>query len=144
MNERPNCLVRCSVTVTLLALMLTACHLPLNRPECPPGQTLGAEQLHGNWTLHMAETSTPWTLSLGPHPEHLGSLRGELSQGAKRYPVVADLDGREFTMEESHDGQRIAATWLGLAVPGHCGRLIQGERIDKDQVRQGFVMSPAH
>lgn len=142
MKHRPICHVLWGATV-LLTLSLPGCHLAPTQPDCPPGQSLGADQLHGKWRLQMTETSPAWSLSLGPHPEHIGSLRGELSQGSKRHPVVADLDGREFTMEESHDGQRIAATWLGLAVPGHCGRLIEGERIDKDQARQGFVMRPA-
>lgn len=140
MNERWNPLVRRACAVTLLALAMTGCHLPLHPIDCPPGQTLGAERLHGDWTLTLKGGAAPWALSLGPHPEHVGSLRGELRQGTQRYPVVADLDGRDFTMEESHDGQRIAATWLGTAVPGHCGGLIQGERLDKDQARQGFSM----
>jgi len=140
MKERLNPLVRRAATVTLLALALAGCNMPLHRPDCPPGQTLGAERLHGTWHLELTGATAPWALSLGAHPEHLGSLRGELRQGTQRYPVVADLEGRDFTMEESHDGQRIAATWLGTAVPGHCGRLIQGERIDKNQARQGFSM----
>jgi hypothetical protein len=127
----------------LLALVLSGCNLPLQKPDCPPGQSLGADQLVGNWSLQMAGLSTPWALSLAPHPEHIGSLRGELRQGEQRYLVVADLEGREFTMEESHDGQRIAATWLGTAVHGHCGRWIKGERLVTDQAGQGFTMRPA-
>ena len=127
----------------LLALALSGCHLPLQTSDCPPGQSLGADQLLGNWTLPMAGMATPWALSLAPHPEHQGSLRGELRQGGQRHPVVADLEGREFTMEESHDGQRIAATWLGTAVHGHCGRWIEGERLATDQAGQGFTMRPA-
>jgi len=127
----------------LLAWVLSGCNLPLQTPDCPLGQSLGADQLLGNWTLHMAGMATPWALSLAPHPEHMGSLRGELRQGDQRHPVVADLEGREFTMEESHDGQRIAATWLGTAVHGHCGRWIEGERLATDQAGQGFTMRPA-
>jgi len=127
----------------LLALVLSGCHLPLQKPDCPPGQSLGADQLLGNWTLQMAGMATPWSLSLAPHPEHQGSLRGELRQGDQRHPVVADLEGREFTMEESHDGQRIAATWLGTAVHGHCGRWIRGERLATEQAGQGFSMRRA-
>ena len=63
--------------------------------------------------------------------------------GARVHAVVADLNGREFTMEESHDGQRIDATWLGTAVPGHCGRLVRGERLATDGSSQGFTMRPA-
>jgi hypothetical protein len=127
----------------LLALVMSGCNLPLQKPDCPPGQSLGADQLLGNWTLHIAGMTTPWALRLAPHPEHMGSLRGELRQSGQRYPVVADLEGREFTMEESHDGQRIAATWLGTALHGHCGRWIEGERLATGQAGQGFTMRPA-
>lgn len=123
-----------------LTLSLTGCQLSPTLPDCPAGQTLDADQLHGSWTLQLAGASGPWRLQLGPHPEHLGSLRGELTQGSARHPVVADLDGRDFTMEESHDGQRIAATWLGTAIPGHCGRLIQGVRQEQNQTAQDFTM----
>ena len=43
--------------------------------------------------------------------------------------VAADLDGDTFTMEESEDGQRIAATWVGTLVAGHCGRRLDGVRL---------------
>jgi hypothetical protein len=142
MKTFSNRLTRCSAAL-LWALVLSGCQLPLRTPDCPPGQALGADQLLGHWTLQMAGMATPWALSLAPHPEHLGSLRGELRQGDQRHLVVADLEGREFTMEESHDGQRIAATWLGTAVHGHCGRWIEGERLATDQAAQGFTMRPA-
>jgi hypothetical protein len=58
--------------------------------------------------------------------------------GQHRYAVVADFDDGEFTLEETHDGVRIAATWLGTPTPGHCGRLIQGQRLEKDQTGQSF------
>jgi hypothetical protein len=29
-------------------------------------------------------------------------------------------------------------TWLGTPTVGHCGRLIQGQRFEKDQAGQGF------
>lgn len=127
----------------LWALTLTGCNLALSPPDCPPGQLLGSDKLLGHWTVQLAGAAKPWTLSLHPHPEHLGSLRGELRQGDQRYPVVADLEGREFTMEESHDGQRIAATWLGTAVHGHCGRWVEGERLATGQAGQGFTLKPA-
>lgn len=143
MKTPPHRRLLCGAAMALQALLLTACQLAPVRPDCPAGQTLGADQLHGHWRLELAGSTAVWQLRLGPHPEHLGSLRGELQQGPVRYPVVADLDGREFTMEESHDGQRIAATWLGTAVHGHCGRLIQGERLQHGQQAQGFTMRPA-
>jgi hypothetical protein len=109
---------------------------------CPAPAEVKPEQLHGIWTVQLDGTGTPWTLQLGPHPEHQGSLRGELTQGTLRYPVVADLEGGEFTLEESHDGQRIAATWLGTVVAGSCGRVLQGQRIGPQERRQAFLMQP--
>jgi hypothetical protein len=132
-----------SASLLFLSLTLTGCHLALSPPDCPPGQSLGTDKLLGKWTVQMAGSTTPWALNLSPHPEHLGSLRGELRQGDQRYWVVADLEGREFTMEESHDGQRIAATWLGTAVHGHCGRWVQGERMATNQAAEGFSMRRA-
>ena len=87
---------------------------------CPAPAEVKPEQLHGIWTVQLDGTGTPWTLQLGPHPEHQGSLRGELTQGTLRYPVVADLEGGEFTLEESHDGARIAAKSgvIGDVAPG--------------------------
>jgi hypothetical protein len=109
---------------------------------CPAPAEVKPEQLHGIWTVQLDGTGTPWTLQLGPHPEHQGSLRGELTQGTLRYPVVADLEGGEFTLEESHDGTRIAATWLGTVLAGSCGRVLQGQRIGPQERRQAFLMQP--
>jgi hypothetical protein len=109
-------------------------------PACPVSADVQPEQLHGIWKVQLDGTGTDWSLQLEPHPEHRGSLRGELKQGAQRYPVVADLEKGEFTLEESHDGQRIAATWLGEVVPGSCGRALQGQRIGPQERRQAFDM----
>ena len=65
-----------------------------------------------------------------------------LAAAALVLPVVADLDNGEFTLEESHDGQRIAATWLGEVVAGRCGRVLQGQRIGPHERRQDFLMQP--
>jgi hypothetical protein len=111
-------------------------------PTCPAPKEVKPEQLHGIWAVQLDESGPQWTLRLGPHPEHQGSLRGELTQGTLRYPVVADLDNGEFTLEESHDGQRIAATWLGEVVAGSCGRVLKGQRIGPQERRQAFLIRP--
>jgi len=123
-----------------LSLGLNACqHLPTSN-ACPPAQDLTPETLHGQWTAHIAGEA-PWTLTLGPHPEHAGSLRGELTQGPQRHAVVADLEDGEFTLEETHDGQRIAATWLGSLTASSCGREIQGQRTLTGQSSRDFQIS---
>lgn len=126
---------------SLMALLtLSACNGLPTRLACPSGADMSAQMLQGQWTAQVGNEA-PWTLTLGPHPEHLGSLRGELTQGQQRHAVVADLDEGEFTLEESHDGQRIAATWLGNLPAQGCGRQIQGERIRAGQASQNFQIT---
>jgi hypothetical protein len=124
-------------SMAALFALLGCTHLP---PTCPSAADIQPKQLHGIWKVQLDGTGPDWSLQLEPHPEHRGSLRGELKQGAQRYPVVADLEKGEFTLEESHDGQRIAATWLGEVVPGSCGRALQGQRIGPQERRQAFDM----
>ncbi|WP_155820434.1 hypothetical protein [Limnohabitans sp. Rim47] len=123
-----------------LSLGLSACQQLPTRNACPTGQDLTPEMLNGQWTAQIAGEA-PWTLTLGPHPEHAGSLRGELTQGQQRHAVVADLDDGEFTLEETHDGQRIAATWLGSVTASSCGRQIQGQRALMGQSSRDFLIS---
>ncbi len=126
---------------SLLALLtLSACTGLMPRNDCPAAQDMTAEMLLGQWTVQVAGEA-PWALHLGPHPEHAGSLRGELVQGPYRRAVVADLDEGEFTLEETHDGQRIAATWLGSLPAAGCGRRIQGQRQLSDQTSQPFQIT---
>ena len=125
----------------VLAGLLSGCVTLPSRHTCPPNDK--AESLQGTWLAQLAGSGKAWTLQLAPHPEHTGSWRGELTQGDQRYAVVADLDDGEFTMEETHDGQRIAATWLGGRLAGDCSRTLHGQRIDQDQSRQTFTLRPA-
>ncbi len=136
-TTHPRLRLRLWATTSLVALVaLSGCtSLPRN---CPAD--VQPEQLHGVWTVQLDGTGPNWSLQLGPHPEHQGSLRGELTQGTLRYPVVADLDQGEFTLEESHDGQRIAATWLGEVVAGSCGQALRGERLGPQERGQAFDM----
>lgn len=124
----------------LAVLTLVACTGLMPRNDCPAAQDMTAEMLQGLWTVQLAGEA-PWALTLGPHPEHAGSLRGTLTQGPHRRAVVADLDEGEFTLEETHDGQRITATWLGSLPAAGCGRHIQGQRLLSDQRSQPFQIT---
>lgn len=125
----------------LIALLaLSACNLMPTRSACPTAQDLTPEMLYGQWTVQIAG-EMPWALTLGPHPEHAGSLRGELTQGQQRHAVVADLDDGDFTLEETHDGQRIAATWQGSLPTAGCGRQIQGQRTLAGQNSRSFLIT---
>lgn len=138
-TTHPRLRYRLWAATSLAALLaVSGCtSLPLS---CPTPAEVQPEQLHGVWTVQLDGAGPNLALQLGPHPEHRGSLRGELTQGALRYPVVGDLDHGELTLEESHDGQRIAATWLGEVVAGSCGSAVRGERIGPQERRQAFRM----
>ena len=127
--------------ISLIALLaLSACNLLPTRSACPTAQDLTPEMLYGQWTVQITG-EMPWALTLGPHPEHVGSLRGELTQGQQRHAVVADLDDGDFTLEETHDGQRIAATWQGSLPAAGCGRQIQGQRTLAGQNSRSFLIT---
>lgn len=121
---------------------LTACacaHSPMP-PSCPSGANLRPDMFFGEWQVQLAGATVPISLRLGPHPEHAGSLKGELMQGQHRYAVVADWDEGEFTLEESRDGVRIAATWLGKVQSGSCAQIINGTRQAGSGAEQHFEM----
>lgn len=123
---------------------LSACSSQAPAPGCAHAD-ITAEQLVGTWQVTLDGEKAPWTLVLRPHPEHEGSLRGALMQNPRHLAVVADIEDGELTMEESHDGQRIAATWLGQVQAGSCGQLIRGERLkgSSGPGPQGFEMRRA-
>jgi hypothetical protein len=107
---------------------------------CPAPHQISPEQLHGHWTVQVTGQPRMWLLQLGPHPEHQGSLSGQVDTGAQRYPVVADLEDGELTLEESHDGEHIAATWLGVLTPNGCGQTLTGQRQPEQGTATPFVM----
>jgi hypothetical protein len=89
--------------------------------------------LVGTWRIDWSDGArqrgeAPWTLTLAPHPEYEGSLKGSLSRGDEHHLVAADWDDQTLTMEESVDGQRISATWQATAAEGQCGREFRGGR----------------
>jgi hypothetical protein len=100
---------------------------------CPAAAEIEPQMFVGTWRIDWTDGARqrgeePWTLVLAPHPEYTGSLKGHLSRGSERQLVVADWDDETLTMEESHDGERIAATWQATATPGQCGRELRGRR----------------
>ena len=103
-------------------------------PACPSAAEIEPDLLVGRWQLEWTDGArqrgeAPWLLELDPHPEYAGSLKGSLNRGEEHHLVVADWDDEALTMEESVDGQRIAATWQATATPGQCGRELRGLRL---------------
>lgn len=128
---------------TCLAVItaLTACTTHTPRPTCHLPSEITPEMLVGEWIAQVIGQPSLWTVTLVPHPEHAGSLRGVVRQGGQRFQIVADLEDGEFTMEETYDGLRIAATWLGTPQIGTCGNTIQGQRTPSDHASQPFTLT---
>ena len=79
-------------------------------------------------------------LQLVANPRHAGSLAGEIDRQGVRARLAADIDNGELTLEESVDGKRIDATWLGEVIPGTCGHEIRGSWEPADGTPRAFVL----
>lgn len=96
-------------------------------------------QLHGLWQLTLwpedGDGSRP--VSTGavlfePHPEYTDGVRGHLKRSGPGNELQAlvsgDVDDGEFALDESADGVRIDAAWIGSLPPAACGHEIRGLR----------------
>jgi len=120
-------------TASWLLPLLAALAFGLPAPSfanapCPAAADVTPQQLVGLWRAEFDGKAPSATLLLEPHREYAQSLSGEINRDGTRARVAADLEQGEFTLEESADGQRISATWLGDVVEGSCGNEIRGRR----------------
>lgn len=106
-------------------------------PRCDSAAAMSVEQLVGLWQLTLwadnASTGTPVSqgaVLFQPHPEYPGSVRGRLKRTSPGNDVQALLSGDvvngEFNLDESDDGVRMSATWVGT--PAECGSRLHGVR----------------
>lgn len=93
--------------------------------DCPAPAAVGQRHMLGFWRAEL-DGRHGGTLLLEPHAEYRESLRGAIDRDGGRALVVGDIEDGDFTLEESADGKRISATWLGEVVAGSCGREIRG------------------
>ena len=93
---------------------------------CPKAAEVTHEHLLGMWRAEFEGLAQGATLLLERHPELKESVRGAINRNGERAEVSGDVDEGEFTLEESTDGSKIAATWQGDMVEGSCGREIRG------------------
>ena len=94
---------------------------------CPTAAQMDQRQLQGVWHTDLPGHGGATVLRLGQHPELAGSVRGTLERAGQTAQVVGDVHAGELTLEESLDGKRISATWLGDVVEGQCGKEIRGQ-----------------
>ena len=110
---------------------------PSPTARCTDAAPMPVEQLVGLWQLTLwADQGSPETpVSQGavlfrPHPEYPGSVRGRLKRTGPGNDLQAVLSGDvvngEFNLDESDDGVRMSATWVGT--PFNCGTRLKGVR----------------
>jgi hypothetical protein len=127
---------------SLLALLLAAaCGVASAQDACPHASEVRASDLFGLWRAELEGAGHAGTLLLEKHPLYAESFRGTVNRDGERRLLAGDVEDGEFTLEESADGQRIAATWLGELVEGSCGREIRGSwSMEGDTARRSFVL----
>jgi hypothetical protein len=125
-----------------LALALLACAGPaFAQGECPHASEVTATHLLGLWRAEFPGKGHVGTLLLEQHALYAASVSGTINRNGERSKLAGDVEDGEFTLEESADGMRIGATWLGEVVEGSCGREIRGSwQAERDPQAQPFVL----
>jgi len=109
--------------------------------ECPQAHEVTQAQLLGLWRAEFEGSWHGATLLLEKHPEYADSFRGAINRDGEKASLAGDVVEGEFTLEESKDGLRIAATWLGDVVEGSCGREIRGTwKAESSPTERAFVL----
>lgn len=122
-----------------LLLALAATGAVAQAPACPKPAELTHTHLLGLWRAEV-DGRPGATMLLEAHPEYAG-FRGAINRDGERRLVAGDIDDGELTLEESADGKRIDATWLGEVADGSCGREIRGTwQAEGDKKPRPFVM----
>lgn len=108
---------------------------------CPHASEVRQADLLGLWRAEFPGVGPVGTVLLEKHEHYADSFSGSIDRGGERRPLAADVEDGEFTMEESADGVRIAATWLGEVVEGTCGKEIRGTwKAEGEQDERAFVL----
>ncbi|WP_189686763.1 hypothetical protein [Pseudorhodoferax aquiterrae] len=114
-------------------------------PACPAPHEMRALHLYGTWQAQWQGEDAPGaTLQLERHPELGDSVRGRVERDGTTALLAGDVDDGDLTLEESRDGKRISATWIGRVDADSCGKLIRGTWTDADtEARREFVLRRA-
>ncbi len=107
---------------------------------CPQPFEITPAHLYGRWQAEFDGTSGA-VLVFERHPEFSGGVSGTIVRHGVQAQIAGDVHEGEFTLEESNDGQRISATWLGTVVEPSCGKEIKGLwNTDLNQAGQAFIL----
>lgn len=128
------------LTTTVAALLCAAsAHAQPVAPAagCPGPADIQPAHLYGLWQISLwpeggredAPTSRG-ALLFEKHPEYTGSVRGDLRRTAAGQDLLAQVSGDVtdgvFNLDESDDGRRMSAVWVGE--PDDCGHSLRGTR----------------
>jgi len=135
--------VRRALAALLVALMPFA-HAQAPR-ACPAPEEVLPVHLYGEWLLELwgeQDAEPPPAMASDPlqrgrvrlerHPEFEGNVRGQvwLRPDAVAAMLAGDVTDGELVLDESRDGQRIDAVWVGA--PHDCARRFEGSRRPAD------------
>ena len=109
--------------------------------NCPTPAEIQPLHLYGLWQAEFGNLRQSAWVRLGRHPEWPGNVRGEVDRAGVKTLVAGDVDQGELMLDESHDGQLIAATWFGQVAAHSCGKEIQGTWTDTlNNISTSFVL----
>ncbi|MBI5276887.1 MAG: hypothetical protein HY854_10540 [Burkholderiales bacterium] len=108
-------------------LLIACCALAAGTASaaCPQPVDMRHDHMLGMWEARIGGGNDA-TLHLQRHPEYPGSFTGTVERKGQRARVAGDIIKGEFTLEESVDGVKISAHWIGDVVDGSCGREVRG------------------
>jgi hypothetical protein len=125
----------------LAGALVCAAPVWAQQAPCPEAHEVTQAHLLGLWQADFDGVGHAGTLLLEKHELYAESFSGSLHRNGERRPLSGDVEDGEFTMEESADGVRISATWLGDVVEGSCGTEIRGTwTAEGDQDGRSFVL----
>ncbi|HEX2543723.1 MAG TPA: hypothetical protein VHL79_02530 [Ramlibacter sp.] len=125
----------------LAGLLALACAAGAHAQACPHASEVRQPDLLGLWRAEIEGAGHVGTLLLEKHEHYAESFSGVLNRNGDRRPVAGDVEDGEFTMEESADGVKISALWLGELVEGSCGKEIRGTWTkDGETAGQPFIL----
>ena len=125
----------------LLLALLCAGSAMAQGPACRNASDVKAADMLGLWHAELEGAGRVGTLLLEKHPLYAESFRGAINRNGERRAVAGDVEDGDFTLEESADGVRIAAAWVGELVQGSCGREVRGTwTIDGEKSGRPFVL----
>jgi hypothetical protein len=108
---------------------------------CPHASEVKAADMLGLWHADLHGVGHVGTLLLEKHPLYAESFSGAINRNGERRAVAGDVEDGDFTLEESADGVRISAAWVGELVEGSCGREVRGTwTIDGEKSSRPFVL----